>query len=56
MLENKKKYHKVSFTNLDQVGEMIILESILTTFEASFVLRGSRGSSKNWLELKIEPP
>ncbi len=35
---------------------MIILESTLTTFEASFVFWGSWGSIKNWLELKIEPP
>ncbi len=35
---------------------MIILESTLTTFEASFIFWGSWGSIKNWLELKIEPP
>jgi hypothetical protein len=38
------------------VSEMIIFESTLTTFEASFIFRGSWGSIKNWLELKIEPP
>ncbi len=37
-------------------SKMIIFESILTTFEASFIFRGSWGSIKNWLELKIEPP
>jgi hypothetical protein len=31
-------------------------ESIVTTFEASFILGGGWGSSKNWLELKIEAP
>ncbi len=35
---------------------MIIFESSLTTFEASFIFWGSWGSIKNWLELKIEPP
>jgi hypothetical protein len=35
---------------------MIIFESTLTTFEASFIFWGSWGSIKNWLELKIEPP
>jgi hypothetical protein len=32
---------------------MIIFESTLTTFEASFIFWGS---IKNWLELTIEPP
>ncbi len=35
---------------------MIIFESTLTTFEASFIFWGSWGIIKNWLELKIEPP
>ncbi len=35
---------------------MIIFESTLTTFEASFIFWGSWGSIKNWLELKIKPP
>ncbi len=35
---------------------MIIFESNLTTFEASFIFWGSWGSIKNWLELKIKPP
>ncbi len=35
---------------------MIIFESILTTFEASFIFWASRGKIENWLELKIEPP
>ena len=32
-------------TDLDKRSEMIIFESILTTFEASFVFSGSWGSS-----------
>ncbi len=35
---------------------MIIFDSTLTTFEASFIFWGSWGSIKNWLKLKIEPP
>jgi len=35
---------------------MIIFESILTTFEASVIFRGSWGSIKNWLEPKTKPP
>jgi hypothetical protein len=35
---------------------MIIFESTLTNFEASFIFGGSWGSIKNWLELKIEQP
>jgi hypothetical protein len=34
---------------------MIIFESTLTTFEASFIFWGRSGSIKNWLELKIKP-
>jgi len=34
---------------------MIILGSILTTFESSSIFEGSWGSIKNWLEPKIEP-
>ncbi len=37
-------------------SKMIIFESTLTTFEASFIFWGSWGSIKNWFELKIEPP
>ncbi len=46
----------VSFNDLDQGSEMIILKSILTTFIPIIILRGCWGSSKNWLELTIEPP
>jgi hypothetical protein len=34
---------------------MIIFESILNNFIA-MVIGAAGGSSKNWLELKIEPP
>ncbi len=57
MLEvlNKKYTHSnVFFTDLDQSSEMIIFESLLTTFITSFIFRGSWGNSKNRLELKIE--
>ena len=39
-------------TELDFRPEMIIFESILTTFEASHIFRGSWGSSENQLEPK----
>ncbi len=48
--------YTVSFTDLDQGSKTIILESIFITFEASIIFRGSLGSRKNWLVLKIEPP
>jgi hypothetical protein len=35
---------------------MIIFESTLTTFEASFIFLRQLGHYQNWLELKIEPP
>jgi hypothetical protein len=34
---------------------MIIVKSILATFVVSVIFRGGWGSSKKWLELKIEP-
>jgi len=43
-------------TDLDSWSEMIIFESILTTFKLSIVFRGSWGRSVNWLESKMEPP
>ncbi len=43
----------VCSTDLDQGCEMIIFESILTTFIVSIVFRGLWANSKNWLELKI---
>jgi hypothetical protein len=44
----------MSLTDLNQGIEMIIFESIMTTFEPSFIFRGSLGSSKNWLEHSIK--
>jgi hypothetical protein len=42
--------------DLGQNGEIIILDSILTIFEANTIFCGSWSSSKNWFELEIEPP
>jgi hypothetical protein len=57
-VENTKrqKTSAVCFTDLDQGIKMIIFQSMLTTFTASVVFRGSWGSIEMWLELKIEPP
>ncbi len=52
----KQKADIVCFTDLDQNSERNIFESILTTFRVSIVFRGHWESSKNCLELKIEPP
>ncbi len=41
---------------VDQGIKMIIFESILTTYIASVILRECFRNSKNWLELKIDPP
>jgi len=41
--------------DFDQGSEMIIFESILTTFEPSRIFGGSWGSIENWLEPKNEP-
>ncbi len=46
----------VRFTEFDDGNEIITFESFLTAFEATFVFWGSWGNSRNWLELKIEPP
>ncbi len=54
--QQKQTTTTVSFTDLDQSSEMIYFESILTTFEESFIFQGSWDGSKNWLELKIGPP
>jgi hypothetical protein len=48
--------HTASFRDLDRFSEPIILESILTPFDVSFIFLGSWGSIGNWLEPKIEPP
>jgi hypothetical protein len=47
---------KMKVTDLYQGSKMIIFGSILTTLIVSGVFRGRWGSSKNWPELKIEPP
>jgi hypothetical protein len=52
----RSQSYKFSFMDLDLGSEMISFESVLTTFEASFYFWRSWGSSKNLLELKIEPP
>ncbi len=50
-------FDAVCFTDLVQDSEMIIFESIWTTFIASVVYKDSWGiSKKKWLELKIEHP
>jgi hypothetical protein len=46
----------VCFTEGDQDSEMIIFESILTTFIGTVIFNDHCGSGKIWLELKIEPP
>jgi len=43
-------------TDLDSRSEMIIFESILSTFELSVIFWSSRGNSENRLEPKIETP
>jgi len=48
--------HTECVTELDLQSEMIIFESILTTFEMSNIFGGSWGSSANWLKPKTEPP
>jgi len=42
--------------DLDKWSEIIIFESILTTFKFSVIFRDSWGCSVNWLEPKIDPP
>ena len=52
MLSNYQEQNIASdgVTDLDLRLEMIIFESILTTFEASTIFWGSWGSSENQLE------
>jgi hypothetical protein len=52
---NTRFFQTGCFAYLDQVCEIIIFESILTTLIASIVFRGGWGSSKKWLELEIKP-
>ncbi len=42
--------------DLDNYSKMTIFVSILTTFIASVIFRGSWGNRVNWLEPKTEPP
>jgi hypothetical protein len=42
--------------DLDYQSQMIIFESILSTFELSIIFRGSLGSGVNWLKLETKPP
>jgi len=42
-----QRFYRVCHVDLDEGGEMIIFESILTTFKSSVVFRGSWGSSVN---------
>ena len=43
---------RIRLTNQDDY----IFKSLLTTFEVSINFRGSRDSSKNWLEPNTKPP
>ncbi len=49
-------YKSSLFTDLGHGGMMIICQSILISFIASDVFRGGWGSSKYWIQLKIELP
>jgi hypothetical protein len=44
----------ISFTDLDRC-QADYFESLLTSLEASFIFYGSWSSTKNWLELIINP-
>ncbi len=46
----------VSFTILIVVRELIILRQFGPLLKQALFFCGSRGSSKNWLSLKIKPP
>ncbi len=52
IVEGDELMDTVCFNNFDLGSEMIFSQSLLATFIASVVFF----SSKNWLELKIEPP
>jgi len=43
-------------TDLDKQSELVIFESILTTFKLSIIYGGSWGSIENWLQPKTKPP
>jgi len=42
--------------DLDYQSELLISESILTSFKLSILFAGSWGSAENWLQPKAEPP
>jgi hypothetical protein len=42
--------------DLDLQSELLIFESILTTFKLRIIHRGSWGSIENWLDPKTEQP
>ncbi len=42
--------------DLDYQNELLIFESILTSFKLSIIFGGSWGSTENWLKPKNEPP
>ena len=46
--------HTEYASDLDYLDEMIIFESLWTTFKSSSIFWGSVGNSQNWLESKIE--
>jgi len=43
-------------TDLDKQSDLLIVQSILTSFKQSIIFGGSWGSTENWLEPKTEPP
>jgi hypothetical protein len=47
--------YTLCLTNLEHGSEMIISESILTTFIVNIIFKDHYGSGKNWHKLKIEP-
>jgi len=52
-----RSYMRLSVSRINiKRDKMIILGSMLTTFELSSIFGGSWGSIENWLEPKIEPP
>jgi len=49
-------YNTESVTDLDQGLELLIFESILTSFKLSIIFRGNWGSIENWLKPMTKPP
>ena len=54
-LSGRWKKHTEWVTDIDYRSKMIIFRSILTTFESSIILYGSRVRINNWLEPKTKP-